>query len=806
MLDNLGDSGRLAMQRADEISTQWGHGHIGVEHVFLGVLALEDTGIQRCFHGGGLDTGVIADELEVLAGAKSRPRSGTALLTPRAERVLEEAAEWASSLSSATVEAPHLMLAVLREERGLPVRALAKSHADLEALVADIKEMLDEGWDASGYSERQVIEQPGIGTPGATLDDLGRDLTELARKGELHAVVGREEEMLELIGILTGKKTPNALILGEAGVGKTALVEGLAVEIAQGDVPEELRGVRIRTVEVGPLVAGTMYRGQFEERLKRLVDAAEKDPKLIIFIDEIHMLVGAGAAGGGDAVDAANILKQPLAEGRMRVIGATTEDEYRKYLQKDAALWRRFGVVRIPEPSADDTVEILERVRSRYEEYHRLTILDEALRAAVDLSVRYMSDRRLPDKALVVLDKACSQKRLRAFYGFTDLGDLSREERRALFEGGSERAAAPDKLTLDADDIALVVADMTDIPVGRLNEDEAGRLLDLEERMKQRVMGQDETVTRLAAAIRTSRAGLGDPGRPIGCFLFLGPTGTGKTELAKTLTEVLFDDERRMVRIDMAECYDRSAVSRLIGSGPGFVDSEKGGLLTEGIRKNPYTVVLLDEVEKADEAVHRLLLGMMEDGRITDALGRTVDCRNTVIIMTSNVGSAQIRGTGRIGFATGADTGETLTRADVESAVRGELSRHFAPEFLNRFDAVLVFNPLTRDALHAIARKMLKRLGVEVRPSDEAIELLVDEGYDPAMGARPVRRAVQNLVVGPLSDALIRGQVERGAPVSLQVRDGALAFEAVEAPKAKAAAGTKARKKPSKDSAKGGDA
>ena len=783
MLDNLGESGQLVLHKADSISAGMGHDRIGVEHVFLGVMELEDMSLQRCFQTAGVDGGEVVAAVRKLSGPGGTPREGQGLFTPEAESMLDEAASWASSLGSATVEAPHLLLAALLVKDGLPVRALTEQKADLDALVGAVKDLLKTGWDASRYAERKAVEQSDTSSPGGTpksdLDNLGQDLTEMARKGELHSVIGRESEMLELIGHLTGKKTPNAIILGEAGVGKTALVKGLAVEIVEGDVPPELRDVTIRTVEVGSLVAGTIYRGQFEERLKALIDAAEADPKLILFIDEIHMLAGAGAAGGGDAIDAANMLKQPLADGRMRVIGATTQDEFNRFLQKDPAMWRRFGIVTIPEPSRDDTLEILHGLRSRYEDFHDVTVLDDALVAAVDLSIRYMSDRRLPDKAIAVLDKTCSQKRLRSFYGFTDLGELSKDERRKLFEGKREQAAVPEKLVIDPDDVSLTVSMITNIPSGKLREDEMDRLLELEDRMKQRVIGQDEAVALIAEAIRISRAGTGNPDTPIGCFLFLGPTGTGKTELAKTVTEVLFDDEHRMVRIDMNGMSGEWAVSRLIGSSPGYVDSERGGILTEGIRRNPYTVVLLDEIEKADTKVHELLLRLMDEGHLTDGLGRAIDCRNTVIIMTSNVGSAQIQGqTSDFGFQMGSGK-QDLTQKDVKSAVERELGRYFAPEFLNRFDAIVFFNPLTREALNGIAAKMLTRLPVRVMATPAAIELLVEAGYEPTMGARPLRRAVQNLVVKPVTDMIVRRQITKGTLVTVDAKDGKLTFEPV---------------------------
>jgi len=782
MIENLGGSGSLALHNAERIASSLGHTHIGVEHLFLGIVELEDRGIQSRFVQAGFDVGEVARDLRQRSGPSVSAGGDQLLMTPRAQRVLEAGAREAASLSSDKVEAPHLLVALLGETNSLPVRVLAERGVDVAALAGSLRDMLRSGdWKPPAYepgpqptsSPMPTQTMSGAGAPQSILDQVGHDLTAEAERGELHAAIGREKELLDLIEIMIGKKTPNAAIIGEAGVGKTALVRGLAVEIAEGDVMPELRKVRIRSVEVGSLVAGTMYRGAFEEKMQAVIRAAEADHDLILFIDEMHMLMGAGGSGTGDTVDAANLLKPALTGGKIRVIGATTEDEYQRHIGKDSALARRFGVVRLKEPSPQATLEILSGLRKRYQDFHGVTIADEALTAAVELSVRHLADRQLPDKALDVLDKSCTRKRLDAYYGRTDIGEMSKEERRALFEGRHDDAAPQGTLVVDADDIARTVAAMAGVPLGRLTRTDSARLLGLEDQIERRVVGQDHAVTAIVKAIIKSRAGIGEEGHPVGAFLFLGPTGTGKTELAKAIAEALFDDEERMVRVDMAECYDKWAISRLIGSPPGYVDSDRGGMLTDGIRRNPYTVVLLDEIEKADPAVHRLLLGMMDEGRITDALGRAVDCRNTIIVMTSNVGSTGISEHKAFGFAP--DAGD-LSKEDVRMAVNRELGRAFPPEFLNRFDEILIFNPLPKPVLKDIARTMLARLRVPVQADDAVLEFLVDDRYDPAMGARPLRRSIQDHVVEPLAVEIVKGTVTRDEGVRLVLRDGALVF------------------------------
>ncbi|HJW76865.1 MAG TPA: ATP-dependent Clp protease ATP-binding subunit, partial [Thermoleophilia bacterium] len=568
----------------------------------------------------------------------------------------------------------------------------------------------------------------------------------------------------------------NPVLVGEAGVGKTAIVEGLAELMARGNVPPQLQGKRIRTVEVANIVAGTGVRGTLEEKLQALIKEARDDPSLILFIDEIHMLVGAGATGLHDTMDAANILKPALSRGEITVIGATTYDEYRKNFEKDPALERRFAMVRVPEPRPDDVLEILAGLRSRYEEFHNVRIGDDALRAAVQLSIRYVTDRNLPDKALELIDRSCAEARMREWLGLRDLdlSDLAPEERRTLFERpyGQPAGAAID---ITADEVALAVSSWRRIPVGKVKASEAERLLALEEALRRRVVGQEHAVAAVAQSIRTARTKFGDPMRPIGCFLFLGPTGVGKTELAKSLAEVLFDDEDRLIRVDMSESYSEHFVSRLIGSPPGYVNSEMGGMLTEAIRRDPYSVVLFDEVEKADPAVHSLLLGLMDEGRLTDGLGRSADFRNAVIVMTSNVGTRNISGKRFLGFRV--DRSRTPTNDEVKQAVADDLARTFAPEFRNRFDEILVFNALGQKELLRIAAVMLGRLPLQVEADRRALGLLVAHGFDATMGARPLRRAIDDLVREPLSNELLKGKMREDDKVRLHVRRGKLVWD-----------------------------
>ena len=670
----------------------------------------------------------------------------------------------------------------------------------------------------------------GTAAPGREADkknkalaEYTRDLTEAARSGKLDPVIGRDKEIQRVIQILSRRNKNNPVLIGEPGVGKTAIAEGLAERIASGDVPEELLDKRILSLDLSGMVAGTKYRGEFEERIKNTLNEVKKDGNVILFIDELHTIVGAGSAEG--AVDAANILKPALSRGEIRVIGATTLNEYRKYIEKDAALERRFQPVTVGEPTPEATLEILKGLRDRYEAHHKLTITDEALDAAVQLSKRYIGDRFLPDKAIDLMDEAASQVRMTAESSSPDLkaleekiSTLHREKNDAIAAQDFEKAAqlrdieknyqeqvdierenwrkslSQNRGTVTADDIAKVVAGWTGIPVTRLTEDESMRLLKLEEKLHQRVVGQDDAVTAVAKAIRRSRVGLKDPKRPIGSFLFLGPTGVGKTELCKTLAEAMFGDENAMVRIDMSEYMEKHTVSRLIGSPPGYVGHEEGGQLTEKVRRKPYSVVLFDEIEKAHEDVWNILLQILEDGVVTDSQGRRVDFKNTVIVMTSNVGARNITADGaKLGFD-GKEKDETESDearfARIREAVMTDLKHTFRPEFLNRIDEIIVFRQLTQENIVEIARRMLavtgKRMaqqGITLAMDDDAVEALAKDGFDPQYGARPLRRAIQNQVEDVVAEQMLEGQLKSGDTARICLRDGkvVIAKDAAEA-------------------------
>ena len=778
MIDNLGESGKLLLARAARISTELQHYYIGTEHIYLGIVALGDPEIRAAFAAQAVDIDETAEAVRRRIGTGPEQEGGQMILTPRGAQVLELAAGIAAEFHSDTVEAPHILVALLQEGGGVAARALVDTGVDVAAVIARLRTTLSEGgWSPDAYSERRAIEQPGTEASTGVLEQFGRDLTELARQGKLQPIIGRESEILQVIQILMAEHKANPILVGDAGVGKTAIVEGLAQLIARGNVPPVIADRHIRSIEMGVLLAGTMYRGQFEERLTKLIEQAAADEATILFIDEIHTLIGTGASGAADTLDAANILKPALSRGTLRCIGTTTYDEYRRHIQRDPALERRFQPVYVGEPSHDDALEILRGLKDHYEGFHGVRILEEALVAAVELGVRYVADRRLPDKAVDIIDQACTKKRLDSFFGVSDIGGLTKDERREILARGAS-ASAPHTILVTADDVRRIVSTWTHIPIGKLTGTESEHLLQLEDLMRRRVIGQDQALTAVAKAIRKSRSGLGDPRRPVGAFLFLGPTGVGKTEVARALAEILFDDESRLIQIDMSELHDRYAISRLIGSTPGLVDSERGGQLTEAVKKQPYSVILFDEMEKAHPDVLHLLLQLMEEGRLTDGLGRSVSFRNAVLIMTSNLGSAAISRRQDFGFVppTADKKPRALTPAQVRNEVERELKRTLAPEFLNRIDAITVFNPLTPETLTQIAGLMLARVAIAVEATPAAVKLLVDARYDPALGARPLRRTIEDLVVDPLAEMLIRGEIAETDTIAIGCRGGEITF------------------------------
>ena len=802
-----------ALRLAQEAAEEMGHGYVGSEHLLLGLMREEEGIAHRVMTEYGLTDEMICSILQRTVGtglAGAAPSQG---LTPRAKSIVELAVSESIRTNCTYIGTEHLLMGILREGNNMALRVLRTVGVDPRKMYASVVKKLNE-------SPRTVTS--GAATPnkeegkkGKTLSEFTRDLNEAAREGKLDPVIGREQEVQRVIQILSRRTKNNPVLIGEPGVGKTAIAEGLAQRIVSADVPEELLDKKILSLDLSGMVAGTKYRGEFEERIKNTLAEVKQAGNVILFIDELHTIVGAGSAEG--AVDAANIIKPALGRGEIRVIGATTLDEYRKYIEKDAALERRFQPVTVGEPTAETSVEILKGLRDKYEAHHKLTITDEAIEAAVMLSSRYINDRFLPDKAIDLMDEAASQVRMKAESASPDLKSLEekiaalhREKAEAIAAQDFEKAAQlrdieknyteqveierdkwhrqmqQNRGSVTADDIAAVVAGWTGIPVTRLTEDEGQRLLRLEDTLHERVVGQDEAVTAVAKAIRRGRVGLKDPKRPIGSFLFLGPTGVGKTELCKTLAEAMFGDENAMIRIDMSEYMEKHTVSRLIGSPPGYVGHEEGGQLTEKVRRKPYSVVLFDEIEKAHEDVWNILLQILEDGIVTDSQGRRVDFKNTVIVMTSNVGAKNITAadTARLGFDGGEQENDEAKRfARIREAVMAELKRTFRPEFLNRIDDIIMFTPLSKPEIRAIVnlqlnsvKKMLAANDVTLDFTDKAVELIADKGYDPQFGARPVKRVIQKMVLNELSKALLGGQVNRECPIIIDRQDENLIF------------------------------
>ena len=807
---------RLSQESAEEL----GHGYVGSEHLLLGLLREEEGLAHRVLTEYGLTDEMILSVLRRSVGAGLAGTAPSQGLTPRAKGVVELAVSEAARMGSPMIGTEHLLMGILREGGNMALRILRTVGVDPKKMYSSIVQKINEAPKAAPAGI--VSSAKDSGKKGSALEEFTRDLTESARAGRLDPVIGRDEEIRRVIQILSRRTKNNPVLIGEPGVGKTAIAEGLAERIAAADVPEELLDKRVLSLDLSGMVAGTKYRGEFEERIKKTIDEVKKAGNVILFIDELHTIVGAGSAEG--AVDAANILKPALSRGEIRVVGATTLDEYRKYIEKDAALERRFQPVTVGEPSPEATLEILKGLRDKYEAHHKLTITDEALEAAVSLSRRYINDRFLPDKAIDLMDEAASQVRMSAESTSPDLKSLEekinalhREKADAIAAQDYEKAAqlrdleqkytqqvdierenwkkslSTNRGSVGAEDIAKVVAGWTGIPVTRLTEDESMRMLRLEETLHKRVVGQDEAVTAVAKAIRRSRVGLKDPKRPIGSFLFLGPTGVGKTELCKTLAETMFGDENAMIRLDMSEYMEKHTVSRLVGSPPGYVGHEEGGQLTEKVRRKPYSVVLFDEIEKAHPDVWNILLQILEDGIVTDSQGRRVDFKNTIIVMTSNVGAKNITAAETpLGFHSGdksAEEDETKRYERIRQAVMDDLKKTFRPEFLNRIDEIIVFRQLTQENIREIASRMLQvtgrrmaEQGITLDVDDDALTELARDGFDPQYGARPLRRSIQNLVEDAVAEQMLEGRLRSGGTAHVRLKDGKVVIESESAP------------------------
>jgi len=811
---------RSVLAAAQEQARLRGAEAMDTEHILLGLLQAEGSIAIEVLRAMGIDPNAVVEEIEKNTERKP-PIAGIEGVTPGAKRVIQLLQDESRDLGHTWIGTEHILLALLREGEGLAAQILTGMGAELGKAREEVVKRVGGNLSAKAEDITSGPATPGAG-PGRrtnakrtpTLDTYGRDLTQLAAAGNLDPVIGREKEIERVIQILSRRTKNNPVLIGEPGVGKTAVAEGLAEAIVSNRVPETLRGKRVIALDLGSLVAGTKYRGEFEERLKKVLDEIKRSGDIILFIDEMHNIIGAGAAEG--AIDASSILKPLLARGELQCIGATTLDEYRKHVEKDAALERRFQPVMISEPTVEETMKILQGLRDRYEAHHKVKYTDEALEAAVKLSDRYVSDRFLPDKAIDLIDEAGSRVRMKASETPDELraldekiAELAHEKEAAVARQEFEKAAEfrdkeqelrklreekkkdwqtrdiPVKSQVTADDIANIVSDWTGIPVKKLAAEESERLLHLEDELHRRVIGQSEAVEAVARAVRRSRAGLKDPKRPIGSFIFLGPTGVGKTELARTLAEALFGDEDAMIRLDMSEYQERHTVSRLVGAPPGYVGYDEGGQLTEAVRRKPYSVVLLDEIEKAHPDVFNVLLQVLEDGRLTEARGRTVDFRNTVIIMTSNAGAEVIHGKAVLGFTTEKDT--ERAHVEMKDRVMDAVKRIFRPEFLNRVDEIIVFHSLTTAPLKSIVdlqlREVANRLSeassIAVEVTDAAKEKLIAEGTDPAYGARPLRRAIQRLVEDPLSDLVLRGQFKAGDKVVVDLdENGSIQFKA----------------------------
>lgn len=807
MMQRFTDDAQRVLSFAQEAALELGHDYVGTEHVLIGLIKVKNGVAAKAFNELGLSAETIIEDVEEHIG-RGNKKASSVYMTPRVKHVLELAVEVANHMNHNYVGTEHILLGLLSDGGGVAVGLLRNHNIRASDIVEVIRDILGSS-DRTSHNSEDNQDSSSLGN----LADFGTDLNESAKQGKIDPVIGRDKEISRVIQILSRRTKNNPVLIGEPGVGKTAIAEGLAQRIVNGNVPEILRNKRIISLSISSMLAGAKYRGEFEERLKKAIDEVQKHEDMIIFIDEIHTLVGAGATEG--AMDAANILKPALARGEFQVIGATTLDEYKKHIEKDAALERRFQPVLVGEPSEEDALEILRGLRDRYEAFHKAKITDEALEAAVSLSSRYITDRFLPDKAIDVVDEAASKVRMKVFSAAPDvkaletqLADVKKEKEAAVTAQEFEKAAemrdeekriekeindkknaakenSDAKLVVTDEDIASVVAQWTGIPVSKIAQEESESLLHLEEELHKRVIGQDEAVVAVSKAVRRARAGLKDPKRPIGSFLFLGPTGVGKTELARALAVALFGDETAMIRLDMSEYMEKHTVSRLVGAPPGYVGYEEGGQLTDAVRRKPYSVILLDEVEKAHADFFNILLQVLDDGRLTDSQGRTVDFRNTVIIMTSNLGANALRKSSpELGFLaakksdSASDAYNEVNFKEAKKSVMDAVKRHFRPEFLNRIDEMIVFHALTSNDLKQIVTilmdtvvKRLGDMGLSLEISPAAMDMLVKEGSDFSMGARPLKRAIQRLIEDPISDLILQGNAPEGATIKADVED-----------------------------------
>ena len=805
---------KTAIDLGVESAKSFGHKIVGTEHLLLGLLKEKDGIAAKVLNKLGVTEDILESKIVEIEG-KNDIGTSDVTLSPRSKQILELSGAFANKLKTNYIGTEHILLALAQEGEGLGMRILASLNIDSRDIAESIIEMMGiDNYSIEPQKSNKSVATSENSTSSKLLDKYGRNLTECAKQDKIDPVIGRKKEIERIIQILSRRTKNNPVLIGDPGVGKTAIAEGLAIDIAEGRVPDTLKDKILYTLDMGSLLAGAKYRGEFEERIKQVIDEVIKKGNIILFIDEMHTIIGAGATGEG-SIDASNILKPCLARGEIQVIGATTIDEYRKHVEKDSGLERRFQSVLIEEPTKEDTIEILKGLRDKYEAHHKVKITDESIKAAVDLSVRYITDRFLPDKAIDLIDEAASKVRLKENTPTKDIKDLEekinnikKEKEESVRGQNFEKAAklrdeqrkAQEELdsvrnswnksykhanVVDEETIAEVVGSWTGIPVSRMMEEETERLLKLEDILHERVIGQDQAIKSICTAIRRARAGLKDPNRPIGSFLFLGPTGVGKTELSKALAEAEFGDENQIVRIDMSEYMEKHSVSRLIGSPPGYVGYDEGGQLTEKLRRHPYSVVLFDEIEKAHPDVFNILLQILDDGRLTDSKGRTVDFKNTILIMTSNVGAKTIKKQKTLGFGTpDKDKKERDEYDKMKENIMSELKKQFRPEFLNRIDDIIVFHSLNKEDISQIVKLMCKTLvkrldemTIKLEMDEDAIDLIAKSGFDLEYGARPLKRSIQKELENELSELILQGTIKSGDIVEATVKEGKMTFE-----------------------------